>query len=139
MLFVFFKLYFLGKVVDYAVRADTHISRLTCPFYLLCMFTLTSSYNRSKKLYFCICRKLHYPVDYLIHGLLLYLTSAYGAVGYADPRVQKTEVIVNFRYRTHSGAGVLGGGLLVDGDSGRKPLNAVHIGLFHLSEKHSRV
>ena len=139
VLFVFLQLYFLGKIVYYAVRADTNISRLARPFYLFCMFTLASSYNRGKKLNFCTCGKLHYPVNYLIYSLLLYFPSAYGTVRYSDSRVQKTEVIVNFRYRTNCGAWIFGCGFLVNGNCGRESLNAVNVGLFHLPEKHSRV
>jgi hypothetical protein len=39
-------------------------------------------------------------------------------VGRAHPRPQQTQIVVDLRHRAHGGAGVFGGGLLVDGDGG---------------------
>ena len=67
--------------------------------------------------------------------LLLDLLAAFRAMGNADARPQQAEVVVDLRHGAHSGAGVFGGGLLVDGDGRGKPFDIVHIRLFHLPQK----
>ena len=62
-----------------------------------------------------LAQGLH-PVYDLVNGLPGDLLAALGTVGNAHPGPQKPQVVVNFRHRAHSGAGVLGGGLLVNGN-----------------------
>ena len=42
---------------------------------------------------------------------------------------------MNLRHRAHGGAGIFGGGLLVDGDGGGKAVDVVHVRLVHLPQK----
>ena len=83
--------------------------------------------------------KGHDLINNLIDSLLLDLLAALGAVGGAHPGPEETEIVVNLRHRAHGGAGILAGGLLVDGDGGRKSVDIVHIGLLHLAQKHPGV
>src|SRR5215216_5907090 len=50
-------------------------------------------------------------------------------------RVEQAQVIVDLRYRGDRGAGVVGRGLLVDGDRRREAVDVVGIGLIHLAEE----
>ena len=75
-------------------------------------------------------------VDDLVHGLLANLLAALGAVGGSHPGPQKAEVVIDLRYGAHGGPGIFAGGLLVDGDGGGETVDVVHIGLFHLTQKH---
>ena len=54
-----------------------------------------------------------------------------GAVGCADPGKEEPEVIVDLGDGPDRAAGVLGSGLLFDGDCGRKPLDGVDVRLVH--------
>jgi hypothetical protein len=49
--------------------------------------------------------------------------------------VEQTQVVVDLRYRGDRGAGVVGRGLLVDGDSRRETVDVVDVGLIHLAEE----
>ena len=53
--------------------------------------------------------------------------------------IKQTQIVINFRYGTHSGTRVMTGCFLVDGNSGRKPINLVNIRLFHLTQKLSGI
>ena len=96
MLFVFFKLYFFREIVNNSVAAYTDISRFSCTVKLLDVFALASSYDRGKYLDFCTLRKSKNAVNYLVDGLLLYLTSTDRAVRNAYSCIKQTEVVVNF-------------------------------------------
>ena len=54
-------------------------------------------------------------------------------------RVNNLKNIVNFSDCPHSGAGVLAGGLLVDGNGRGQPVNVVHVRLLHLPQEHSGI
>jgi len=56
-------------------------------------------------------------------------------VGPAHPGEEQPEIVVDLRDRPHGGAGVLAGGLLLDGDRGRQPLDEVHVRLVHLLQE----
>ena len=74
-------------------------------------------------------------IGHLVNRLLLDLLAALGTVRDADARVQEAQVIVNLRHRADCRARVVSGRLLVDRDGGRQPLDGIHIGLFHLTQK----
>ena len=84
-------------------------------------------------------RQGQHLIDDLVHRLLLDLLTADGTVGGAHPGPQQAEVVVDLGDGAHGGAGVLAGGLLVNGDGGGKALDVVHVGLFHLTQKHPGV
>ena len=69
----------------------------------------------------------------LIDGLPGNLPAALGTMGNTHPRPQKTQIIVNFRHRSNGGTGILGRGLLVDGNGRGEAVDAVYIRLVHLS------
>ena len=107
MLLVFLQLYLFRQVIYYAVDAHTHIARFACGFKLLCVLALSSTDNGGKYLYLCALRERGYLVNYLVNGLLLYLSAADGAVGNAYPCEKQTEVVVYLGNGSHSGAWVL--------------------------------
>ena len=54
-----------------------------------------------------------------------------GAAGRPDPGEEEPEVIVDPGNGPDRGAGIFGGGLLLDGDGGGEPLDGVHVRLLH--------
>ena len=52
-----------------------------------------------------------------------------------DTRVEHAQVVVHLGDGAHGRAGIRGGGLLLDGDGGREPADAIVAGLVHLAEE----
>ena len=136
MLFIFFGLYGFGKVIYYPVNSDTHKTALWCGFKLLLMLTLFWAYNRRKYLYFRTLRKLHKLIDYLIDSLLFYLPAADRTVWNTYTSIQKSQIVIYFRYSSDCWTRIFWGSFLVYGYCGRKPVYAVNVRLVHLSQKH---
>ncbi len=63
------------------------------------------------------------------------LAPALGAVRMPDPREQQAQVVVGLGDRAHSGARIAAGGLLIDGDGRREPVDGIDVGLVHLPEE----
>ena len=61
--------------------------------------------------------------------------AALRAVGLADAGPEQAEVVVDLGDGADGGARVAAGGLLVDGDGRRQPLDEVDVGLVHLAEE----
>ena len=76
-----------------------------------------------------------HPVHDLVNGLAADLPAALWAVGNTHPRPQEAEIIVDFRHRSHGRTGVLGCGLLVDGNGRRQAVDGVHVRLVHLPKE----
>ena len=53
----------------------------------------------------------------------------------AGPRVEQAQVVVDLGDRADGRARVVAGGLLLDGDGGREPLDRVDVGLLHQLEE----
>ena len=81
----------------------------------------------------------HDLVRHLVDRLLLDHLAAGGAVRRAHARVEQAQVVVDLCDGGDCGAGIFGGGLLVDGDGGREAVDAVEVWLFHLAEELARV
>ena len=134
--FVFVQLDLLVQVIKAAVGPDAGKAAPAGVFKDLLIFALPPPDHRRENGDAGALGQGHQLVDDLIHRLLADLPAALGAVGNADPRPEQAEIVVDLRNGAHSGAGVFGGGLLVDGDGGGETLDGVHIGLLHLAEKH---
>ena len=139
VLLVLFKSYLLGELVKVAVRPHTDVAALFGVLQHLLMLALFSPDDGSQYVKAAALVKGQYLIHYLIHGLLLYLPSALGAVGHAHPGEEQTEVVVYLRHGAHGGAGIFVGGLLVDADGGAETLDVFNVGLFHLAQKHTGV
>ena len=100
---------------------------------------LAAADDRGEHLEAAALLEREHPVDDLLRGLPLDRRAAGRAVRTAGAGVEQPEVVVDLGDRAHGGAGVLGGGLLVDRDRGREPLDEVDVGLVHLAEELARV
>ncbi|SIN03530.1 Uncharacterised protein [Mycobacteroides abscessus subsp. abscessus] len=81
----------------------------------------------------------HQLVHDLLRGLLLDRLPADRAVGVPDARPEQAHVIVDLGDGADRRAGVLGGGLLIDGHRRGQALDEVDVGLVHLAEEHPGV
>ena len=74
-----------------------------------------------------------------VHGLALDRQAGGRRIGHADAREQQAQVVVDLGDRADGGARVLGGGLLLDGDGRRQPVDVVDVGLLHHLQELARV
>ena len=132
VLLILVQLDLLGQIVDAPVHADADVALLLGIGQDLFVHTLLTAHHRGEHHEATTLGQGLDLVDDLIHGLLLDLLAAHGAVRCAYAGVEQAEVIVDLGDGTHRGAGVLGGGLLVDGDGGGQPFYEVYVGLVHL-------
>ena len=75
------------------------------------------------------------PVDDLLRRLPRDRRTAHGAMRAARAGEQQSQVVIDLGDRAHGRARVARGGLLVDRDRGREPLDEVDVGLVHLAEE----
>ena len=129
----------LPQVVNQAVHPGPHKAGFPRGLKLLLVLALAAPHHRRQNLDAGLFRQGEHLVHNLVDGLLLDFPAADGAVGDADAGVQQPQVVVDLRHRAHGGAGVFGGGLLVDGDGRGKAVYHVHVGLFHLAQEHPGV
>ena len=81
----------------------------------------------------------HHLVDDLLGRLRLDRAAAVVAVRMADPGPEQPQVVIDLGDGADGRARVAAGGLLVDRDRRREPLDRVHVGLVHLAEELPRV
>jgi hypothetical protein len=70
-----------------------------------------------------------------LHRLARDPAAALVAMRLPDPREEEPQVVVDLGDGADGGSGVLRGGLLLDGDGGGEPLDALDVGLPHLLEE----
>ncbi|MNY05432.1 hypothetical protein D3C86_1381550 [compost metagenome] len=76
-------------------------------------------------------RQGQHLVDHLADRLRLQRHVVVRAARGADAGVEQAQVVVDLGDRAHGGARVVRGGLLLDGDRRRQPLDGVDVGLLH--------
>ena len=139
MLFVLVQLDLLGQIIQVSVHTHPHIAALFGIGKNLFVHSLLRPDNRRENQEARSLREGKDAVDDLIGGLLADLPAADRAMRDAHPRVEQSEIVVDFRDRSDRGARVPGGGFLIDGDCRRQPLDGVDIGLVQLTQKHPRI
>ena len=139
MLDILVKRDLLREVVHVPVRHDTDIAALFGLLEYLLVAAFSAANDRGEQLDPALFRQLHDTVDHLVHRLLFNHTPAVRAVGDADPGIEQTQVIVDLRDCSDRGPRVPVSRFLIDRDCGGEPLNALHVGLLHLTEELSRV
>ena len=98
-------------------------------------FALASADHRRQDLEAGALGQLEQLVHDLLRGLLGDGFAADGAVRPSHARPQQAHVVVDLGDGAHRGAGVLAGGLLVDGDGRREAFDEVDVGLVHLAQE----
>ena len=136
VLFVLLQGDFFRQLIEVSVRPHPGKACPACVLQHLGVLPLAPPHHRRQHLDAGSLGQGQNLVNDLIHRLLPDLLAALRAVGRAHPGPQQPEIVVNLRHRTHGGPGVFAGGLLVNGNRRGKPVDVVHIGLIHLSQKH---
>ena len=136
VLFILIQRNLFPQIIHQAVHPRPHIAGAPGILQHLAVLALFPADHRRQQRNTRPLGKRHQPVHHLIDGLLLNLPAAVRAVGNPDTGIQKAKVVIDFRHRTHSGAGVFGGRFLVDGNRWGKTVNGVNIRLVHLTQEH---
>ena len=103
------------------------------------VLTLAAAHDRCQHQRLATRCSLGDLVGDLVGRLALDNASTLRAVRCADAGIQKSQVVIDFCHRSHSGAGVFRRRLLVDGDSRGQTLDAVDVRLVHLPQEHARI
>ncbi len=72
-------------------------------------------------------------------GVVDHLLARDGRIGARRPCVEQAQEVVDFGHRAHGRAGVLVGGLLLDGHHGAQPRDLVYVGALHRPHELARV
>ena len=103
------------------------------------VLALAAAHDRREHLVAGALRQREHRVDDLLRRLRPHLFAAHGAVLDADARPQQAQVVVDLGDGANGGTRVAVGGLLVDRDGRRKPLDEVDVWLVHLAKELARV
>ncbi len=101
VLLLFVQLRRIIQLVHCPVDPHTNEAAFPCLFQHGGMLALACPHHRRKHLQPCALRVLEHRIHHLIHRLLLDFLTADRAVGNADSRPQKPQIIVNFRHRAY--------------------------------------
>ena len=77
----------------------------------------------------------HDPVDHFTHGTRGQGDAVIRAAGFADPCVQKAQVVIDLGHGADRRPGVMGCRLLFDADGWRQAFDKIHIRFFHQREE----
>ncbi len=103
------------------------------------VLALASADHRGQQHQLAAFRQRHHLVDHLRDGLGLEVFAVFRAARGAGTGEQQAQVVVDLGDGADGGARVVGGGLLLDGDRRRQPLDMVHVGLFHHRQELARI
>ncbi len=129
----------VGDLMELAVDLDALEALLLIVGELLAVFALAAAHHRRQQIKPRAFRQRHDAVDHLGHGLALDRQAGGGRIGHADARPQKPHVVVDLGDGADRGARIARGGLLLDGDGRRQPVDLVDIGLLHHLQELPRI
>ncbi len=129
----------LADLVKGAVDLDALIALLEKLGELLAVLALAAAHHRRQHIDARAFRQRQHAVDHLRHGLAFDRQSGRRRVGDADARPQQPHVVVDLGDGADGGARVLRGGLLLDGDGRRQPVDLVDVRLLHHLQELARV
>ena len=138
-------LYFLSRTMSSSSRRSspsTFTRVKPCGAQLLeelAVLALAAAHDRREHHELGALGEHHHLVDDLLGRLRLDRAAAVVAVRVADPGPEQAQVVVDLGDRADCRARVAAGGLLVDRDRRREPLDRVHVGLVHLAQELARV
>ena len=125
----------LAAVVDNSVDLDPYVALLADALENGLMLALSRTHDRRYNEQLSPLGKLHDSVDYLIDALFFDRLAAFGTMRMTYPRVKQPEIIAYLGHSADSRARVVGGALLIDGNSGRKPFDMIDVRLVHLPQE----
>ena len=125
--------------IDLAVDAHAHIALALQPFDDLLVLALSAAHARRDDRKPRAVRQRPDLIDDRVDRLALDHASAVRTVRRAAARIEKPQIVIDLRDRADRRTRVVPGALLIDRNRRRKPVDAVHIRLVHLSDEHPRI
>ncbi len=117
--------------VEGAVDLDALVALAQEVGELLAVFALAAAHHRRQHIDARALRQCQHAVDHLRHGLAFNGQSSRRRIGHADARPQQAHVVVDLGDGADGGARILRGGLLLDGNGRRQPVDLVDVRLLH--------
>ena len=105
----------------------------------LAVFALAPAHHRREQVEPRAFGQGHHAVDHVGDGLRLDRQAGGGRIGHADTRPQQAHVIVDLGHRRHGRTRIAAGGILLDRDRWREPVDMLDIGLLHHLEELPRI
>ena len=127
------------QVAHHFIHHHTHKTLLPQGFQLNLMFAFAFLNDGSQHLHLGTLRQLHQMLHHLVHGLRADLVSTDMTMLLPNAGIEHSQVVVNLGNRSHRGTGIVAGGLLFYGNSGRQTFDIIHLGLFQLAQKLPRI
>ncbi len=127
------------EVVELAIHlhALEAVLKELCELFLV--LTLAATDHRREQVKTGLFRQVHRPVDHFRDGLALDGEARGRRIWNADARPEKTHIVVDLGDGADGRARILRRCLLLDGDGGREPFNALHIRLLHQLQELARI
>ena len=125
----------LGDLVELAVDLDPREALLLQIGEVFAVLALPPARDRREQIKPRAFGQRQHAVDHLAHRLAFDGEPGRGRIGNADPRPQQPHIVVDLGDGADRRARVLRGGLLLDGDGGRQPVDVVDVGLLHHVEE----
>ena len=129
----------LAEFVKFAVDLHAHEARAPHLGQLLAILALAIADDRREHVNPRALGPSHDSIDDLLHALLGDFAAAVVTERVADAREEQAQVVVDFGDGADGRARIARGGLLLDRDRGREPLDRIDVRLFHLLEELARV
>ena len=125
----------VADFVEGAVDLDPLVALLQQLGEFLAVLALAAAHQRRQHVDARAFRQFENTVDHLADGLAFNGQSGGRRIGDADARPQQAHVVVDLGDGADGRAGVLRGGLLLDGDGGRQAVDLVEVRLLHHLEE----
>ena len=125
----------VGEVQHLAVDPGADVAALHEVGQELAVLALARPHHRRQELDPGALLERQDLVRHLLDGLAGDGQAAGHAHRLAHPGIEQAQVVVDLGHRGHGGAGVLAGGLLLDGNGRGQAVDAVHVRLLHLVQE----
>src|SRR5262249_46570723 len=129
----------LAQLVELAVDFRAHETSTAQIRQFLAILALAVAHDGRKYVEARTLGPRHDAIADLLHALLGNFPSAVVAECVSHPGEQQPQVVVDLGYGADGRTRIVRGGLLLDRDSRREPLDRVEVGLLHLLEELARV
>ena len=104
-------------------------------FQQLLVLSLAVLNNRSQQQHPGTFVEPHDPIDHFTYGTRGQSNAVIWTAGFANPGVQKAQIVIDLGHSTDCGSGVMGCRLLFDADGRRQAFDKIHIRFFHQREE----
>jgi hypothetical protein len=128
-----------GDLVEFSVDLHALEAALHIVGELFAEFAFPPAHHRREQIEPRALGERQHPVHHLRNRLAFDRQAGGGRIGHTDARPQQPHIVVDFRHRTHGRARIARGGLLLDRDRRRQPVDLVEVRLLHHLQKLPRI